>query len=78
MKQVSDLGKFKNKKKYEKVVEDIDKILHILNLTQKSLSFYRSYKTVQEIISIVETNKTLLDLHLKKYTKELCSINGED
>lgn len=78
MKQITDLSKFKDKKKYQKVVEDLDKILHIFALTQKSLSFYKCYKNVQEVISIVETNKTLMELYVKKYSKELEKINAED
>lgn len=69
--EITDLKGFKKEKKYKKIVSDIDSILLIFSLTQRSLAFFKEYVVVQEIISIIETNKTLLELHRKKYLNEL-------
>jgi hypothetical protein len=74
MTKVIDLNARKNKKKYKRYVEDIDQILHILTTTQQALSFFKQYTSTQEIISVIETNKTFLELSRKKYEKELSKI----
>lgn len=71
MAKVINLGKEKNKKKYKRFIEDIDKILHILTTSQQALSFFKQYTSAQEIISVMETNKTFLELNRKRYEKEL-------
>ena len=65
------LHKFKNKKKYKKILEDIDNVLKVISLSRKGLSFYEQYLPVQEMISVLETNKMLLELHRKHYEDKL-------
>lgn len=72
---ITNLSDHKNKKKYEKIVRDLSAILKVLSLTQQGLAHFKAYVAVQEVISVLETNKTLLDLQLKKYEKELKKIN---
>jgi hypothetical protein len=64
----------KSKKIYQRLIEDIDKILHVISLTQKSLSHFKQYIPVQKIISILETNKTLLEIHRNNNEDELEKI----
>ena len=71
---IISLNDFKSKKKVAKYLKDIDDILKVITLSQKSLSFYKQYSAVQEIISILETNKMLLELHRKKYESKLEEI----
>lgn len=71
----TNLTDYKNKKKYKKIVEDLEAIIKVISLSQQALSHYKVYKVAQELISVHETNKTLLDLQLKKYQKELQRIN---
>jgi hypothetical protein len=71
---VRDLGDYKKQKMYNKLVEDIDKILHVISLTQKSLSYFKQYIPVQKLISIMETQKTLLEIHRDKASDELEKI----
>lgn len=71
---VHNLGDHKKKKMYEKLMDDINKILHIISLTQKSLSFFKQYIPVQKLISIMETQKTLLEIHRDKAEDELEKI----
>lgn len=74
MNKTTDLKLFKSKKKNEKIVSDISEILKVLTLTQKALSIFKHYVSIQEIISVIATNCTLLELQQKKYEKELQNI----
>lgn len=74
---VVKLKDYKTIKKFKRYVEDIDKLLHILITSQKALSFFKQYVVAQEMISVMETNKTFLELHLKKYEKKLAQLTGE-
>jgi uroporphyrinogen-III synthase len=73
---ITNIKSHKQKKKYERVIEDIDSMTKIFILSQQSLSFFKQYIPAQEIISILETNKTLLELQRKKFVKELESLNA--
>ena len=74
---VVKLKDFKRIKKLKRYITDINKIIHILSTSQKALSFYKQYIVTQETISVMETNKTFLELYLAKYEKELAEITGE-
>jgi hypothetical protein len=74
---VIQLGDFKKTKKLKQYISDITKIISILSMSQKALSFFKQYVVAQEIISIMETNKTFLEIHLKRYEKELAEITGK-
>lgn len=74
MGSIIDINSIKNKKRYKRYIEDIDQILQILSTSQKALSFFKHYIPAQEIISVIETNKTFLELNRKKYEKELSKI----
>ncbi len=71
MSELSNLATFRNNKLNKKVIEDIDHILHVLTLSQQSLSHFKHYAPCQEIISIMETNKTLFEMHRKKYEEAI-------
>jgi hypothetical protein len=68
---------FKQIKKLKRYISDIKKIIHIMSTSQQALSFFKQYIVTQETISVMETNKTFLELYLKKYEKELAEITGE-
>lgn len=68
---------FKQIKKLKRYMSDINKIIHIMTTAQKALSFFKQYVVTQETISVMETNKTFLELYLKKYEKDLAEITGE-
>jgi vacuolar-type H+-ATPase catalytic subunit A/Vma1 len=78
MKKISSLNEFKQKKIHERVIEDIDKILHVISLAQQSLSFFKQYIPVQKLVSMMETQKTLLEIHRKKNETELEKIKKSD
>lgn len=71
MTNITSFDKYKSKKKLKKIVEDIDNILHVISLTQKSLSYYKQYIPVQEMVSVLATNSTLLELYRKTYADKL-------
>ena len=68
----------KHKKKLKRIIEDIDKMLEIFTKTQMCLSFFKPYVAAQEIVSILETNKTLLELQRKRYSGDLEKLEKGD
>ena len=63
----TNLSKYKTKKKYEKIISDIDQIINIFSLTQRSLKFFRTYTVVQEVVALIESNKVYLEMTKSKY-----------
>ena len=57
MDDITNLKDFKNVRLIKRYLEDINRITHILTTTQKALSFFKQYIQVQEIVSVIETNK---------------------
>lgn len=70
-KEITSLSDHKNKKLAKRLVSDIDAILKVLSLTQRGLAHFKQYIPVQEIISTIQTNVTLLEVHRNKYAKAL-------
>ena len=68
------IQQFKDKKKIKKYIKDINDILTVITLSQKGLSMYKQYSAVQEMVSVLETNKILLEMHKKKYESKLEEI----
>jgi len=70
---ITNLLEYKQKKINEKLnkrlLEDVDNILLILEKSQQALIYFKKYKPVQELISIMETNKTLLTISKQKHEK---------
>ena len=72
---VTSLNDHKNKKLMKKVLTDIDAILKVMTLAQKGLSHFKQYIPVQEVISTLQTNIMLLEVHRNKYAKKLENKN---
>ncbi len=68
---ISNIQEHKDKKKYKKIVEELTAVVQLLNLTQEGLKHFKHYIKVTEIISVIETNKQMLDFQKKRYEKEL-------
>ena len=84
MDNLINLSKFKKDKekikvleKSEKVVEELKMILYIIELTINGLSHFNKYVFVTECISVLQSNKILLEIHLKKYIKAIEKIKEE-
>lgn len=78
------LDKFKKSKekeklleKSEKIVEELKIILYILELTINGLSHFSKYVFVTECVSVLQSNKVLLEIHIKKYIKAIDKIKEE-
>lgn len=53
------------------VVDDLDKVIKIVDLTIQGLSYFKKYNPVAQIISSLQTNKTVLEINYQKYKKIL-------
>lgn len=81
---ILDFEKFKaNKKqeetlqKAEKIVEELEMVLHIMSLSIEGLSHFNKYVFVNECVSVINSNKILLEVHLAKYQKAIDKIKEE-
>ena len=66
----------KEKRKFKRIITDLNEILLLLSASQQKLAQYKQYKAVLEIISIIETNKTFFEMYKKRYTKEIEDNNS--
>lgn len=71
MTEVKSLKNHKDKKKAALIAEDLEKVLHIMNLTLDALKHYNKYIQVMETLSTIQNSKTLIEIHLAKYQKIL-------
>jgi hypothetical protein len=69
---------FKNKKKYKKLLEDLNNILKVINLSRRSLNFYRQYLPVQEIMITLDSSKVLIQSYKDRYESELEKLEKKD
>jgi hypothetical protein len=72
-KKVNNLQEYRKAKILEK---DLEQILRVINLSISALHFYSKYAPVNVIISTLQTNKTLLEIHYNKY-KRIVETKGE-
>lgn len=68
---ISDLKKFKTDKKIKVILNDIQTILKIYSLTLTALKSFSKYGSVMEVMSILQNNKTLLEIQYNKYNRML-------
>ena len=73
----ADKEKEKTLQKAEKIVEELKMVLHIMNLTIDGLSHFSKYVYVNECVSVIHSNKVLLEVHLAKYQKAIDKIKEE-
>ena len=67
----------KTVKKYEKFLVDIESMLKVISLAQRGLSNFKQYIPAQQLISAMETQKTLLELHAKEAKSKLEAIKAK-
>lgn len=84
MTNLINLSKFKKDKekekvveKSEKVIEELKTIIYIIDLSINGLGHFNKYVFVTECISVLQSNKVLLEIHLKKYIKAVEKIKEE-
>lgn len=66
-----DLKDHKDRKKLIIIVDDLTKIVNVMDLSIKGLKFFGKYVHVMECISCLQNNKTLLEIKLNKYKRTL-------
>ncbi len=71
-----DLLEYKKSLAAKTHVKNIGAILHILNLSIKGLTFYKSYRAVAKILLVLEDQKRILESHLVEQ-KKLVNNKGE-
>jgi len=72
-----NIKEFKKKRKIKKIIEDLKKAIKVYNLSINALKSFSSYMIVMETISVLQGNKTLLEIHLKKYENMLKSYKND-
>lgn len=84
MNNLIDFSKAKKTKEKEKlleksevVVEELKIVLYIMELAISGLSHFDKYVFVTECISVLQSNKILLEIHLNKYKKAIDRIKEE-
>lgn len=63
------IDEYKQYKRAKILVSDLEKIIRIINLSISALHHFSKYAPVNQIISTLQTNKTILEIHLNKYKK---------
>lgn len=67
----------KTLEKSKKAVEEMKIILYIFELAIDGLSHFNKYVVVNECISVLSSNKILLEIHLKKYLRAIEKIKED-
>jgi hypothetical protein len=67
----------KTLEKSKKVVEELKIILYIIELAISGLGHFNKYVFVNECVSVLQSNKLLLEIHLRKYNKAIDKIKEE-
>lgn len=66
---IKSIKRHKDQKLAKKIKEDLEMVQKTLNLTLDALGHYKKYIPVMEVISCVQTNRTLIDIFIKKHDK---------
>lgn len=66
---IDNLKEYKEYKRAKKVAKDLSVIIKIITLTIRAFEQFSKYVAVMEMISVLQNNKTLLEIHYKKYMK---------
>lgn len=73
MNEVSDFNKYK---KAKTVVEELDMVLKIINLTIKGLKPFREYNSLSETLEALKDSKTILGIHFE-HNKQVLKNKGQ-
>lgn len=71
MNDIVSLDAQKDKKKAKAIAKDLEASIAMMDVSIRALQQYGKYSFVAEVLSSLTTNKTLCEIHLKKY-KKLC------
>lgn len=74
------MGKIHNIKSYKEsliVINHIEAILKVIDLTIKALTHYRIYLPVQKILITLKEQKLTLEIHLEHHKKQKTNKGSE-
>lgn len=70
MNKISDLSQYK---KAKIIVKDLEEIIKIIGTTMDKMRAYTKYRYVPDCISVMDTSKTFLEIHLNDQKKILAN-----
>jgi len=70
MSNISDLNQFK---KAKIIVKDLEEVIKIIGTTMERMKSYTKYRYVTDCISIMDTSKMFLEIHLNDQKKILAN-----
>lgn len=71
MSDIVDFKKHKELKKAEVIVDELTTAIQTMEVCIKAMSFFMKYIPVMEATSSLMNNKTLLEIHLNKYKRQI-------
>lgn len=74
---MSNINNLHSYKKAKVIVKDLEQIVNAMDLSIRALTHFTKYIPVRESVSILENNKTLLEIHLSKQRKIIAN-KGEE
>ena len=65
----TDLIKYRDKKKYQKILRDLNAIQSYLGISFEVLKRFDCYVPVRHILEAIKENQTLIRIYAEKYKK---------
>lgn len=75
--KVTNLQDVKDLKKLEIIAKDLEDLVRIYNMCLQVFGHYKKYLPCQETISVVQSNKTLIEIHLNKTKKNIEKLKND-
>ena len=75
---MTNLSDYKDRKRAEHIVEELEAVLVIIRLTMKGLKLFKYYSPVQDILSQMRDSKTILEIHLNNHKQMLVEKESKD
>jgi hypothetical protein len=67
--KVHNLKKARQQRNVKVAIDNIQDILKVFDLTNKALENFKGYKSVQNVIALIKSERGILDSHLQKFKK---------
>jgi len=78
VKNLVNIKDYKKLKQLKKVKSDLKTIIHVYGLMLNALSKFKHYKSVMEVISVIQNNKTLCELYFSKIEKHYAKLEKSE
>jgi len=63
MNKITTIKSHKDKKVVSKITQDLTIILKVFRLAEQALEFYKHYDSVSKVLTVIKTQKALLEIH---------------